>query len=68
VAPNTLAERCNLHTFRLAIEAVNTQLTAMGIAHLHVRSIACLEINVHVSLFALARPIINYNQGVPIVI
>ncbi len=54
MAPNTLAERCGLRTFRLAIETVNSQLTAMGIAHLHVRSIAGLEIKVHASLFALA--------------
>ena len=54
MAPNTLAERCGLRTFRLAIETVNSQLTAMGIAHLHVRSIVGLEIKVHASLLALA--------------
>jgi len=54
MAPNTRAEQCGLRTFRLAIETVNSQLTAMGIAHLHVRSVAGLEIKVHASLLALA--------------
>ncbi len=54
MAPNTLAERCGRRTFRHAIETVNSQLTAMGIAHLHVRSIVGLEIKVHASLLALA--------------
>lgn len=54
MVPNTLAERCGLCTFRLAIETVNSQLTAMGIGHLHVRSVAGLEIKVHASLLALA--------------
>src|SRR5947209_12385389 len=54
MAPNTLAERCGLCTFRLAIETVNSQLTAMGLGHLHVRSVAGLEIKVHASLLALA--------------
>ncbi len=50
----TRAERCGLHTFRPVIETVNSQLTAMGITHLHVHSITSLETNVHASLFALA--------------
>ena len=54
MTPNTRAEQCGLRTFRLTIETVNSQLTAMGIAHLHVRSVAGLEINVHASLLALA--------------
>ena len=54
MVPNTLAERCGLCTFRLAIETVNSQLTAMGIGRLHVRSVAGLEIKVHASLLALA--------------
>ena len=54
MVPNTLAERCGLRTFRLAIETVNSQLTAMGIGHLHVRSVVGLEIKVHASLLALA--------------
>ncbi len=54
MVPNTRAEQCGLRTFRLAIETVNSQLTAMGIAHLHVRSVAGLEIKVHASLLALA--------------
>jgi len=54
MAPNTRAEQCGLRTFRLAIETLNSQLTAMGIAHLHVRSVTGLEIKVHASLLALA--------------
>jgi len=54
MAPNTRAEQCGLRTFRLAIETLNSQLTAMGIARLHVRSVAGLEIKVHASLLALA--------------
>lgn len=54
MAPNTRAEQCGLRTFRLIIETVNSQLTAMGLAHLHVRSVAGLEIKVHASLLALA--------------
>ena len=54
MAPNTRAEQCGLRTFRLAIETVNSQLTAMGLGHLHVRSVAGLEIKVHASLLALA--------------
>ena len=54
MAPNTWAEQCGLRTFRLAIETVNSQLTAMGLSHLHVRSVAGLEIKVHASLLALA--------------
>jgi len=53
MAPNTRAAQCGC-TVRLAIETVNSQLTAMGIAHLHVRSVAGLEIKVHASLLALA--------------
>jgi len=53
MVPNTRAEQCGLRTFRLAIETVNSQLTAMGLAHLHVRSVAGLEIKVHASLLAL---------------
>ena len=52
--PHTRAEQCGLRTFRLASETVNSQLTAMGLAHLHVRSLAGLEIKVHASLLALA--------------
>jgi hypothetical protein len=54
MAPNTHAEQCGLRAFRLAIETVNSPLTAMGIGHLHVRSVAGLEIKVHASLLALA--------------
>jgi len=54
MTPNTRAEQWGLRTFRLAIETVNSQLTAMGLAHLHVRSVAGLEIKVHASLLALA--------------
>jgi len=54
MAPNTVAERCGLRTFRLTIETVNSQLAAMGIARLHVRSVAGLDITVHASLLALA--------------
>lgn len=54
MAPNTLAAQCGLRAFRLAIETVNSQLTAMGLAHLHVRSVTGLEIKVHASLLALA--------------
>ncbi len=54
MAPNTRAEQCGLRTFRLTIETLNSQLTAMGIAHLHVRSVAGLEIKVLASLLALA--------------
>jgi len=54
MAPNTRAEQCGLRTFRLAIETVNSQLSAMGLGHLHVRSVAGLEIKVHASLLALA--------------
>ena len=54
MTPNTRAEQCGLRTFRLTIETVNSQLTAMGIARLHVRSVAGLEIKVHASLLALA--------------
>jgi Transposase DDE domain len=53
MAPNTRAEQCGLRAFRLAIETVNSQLSAMGLGHLHVRSIAGLEIKVHASLLAL---------------
>jgi len=35
-------------------QAPNSQLTAMGLGHLHVRSVAVLEIKVHASLLALA--------------
>ncbi len=52
--PNTRADQCGLCTFRLTIETVNSQLAAMGIARLHVRSVAGLEIKVHASLLALA--------------
>ncbi len=54
MAPNTRAEQCGLRAFRLVIETVNSQLTAMGLSHLHVRSVAGLEIKVHASLLALA--------------
>jgi hypothetical protein len=54
MAPNTRAEQCGLRTVRLAIETAYSQLTAMGIARLHVRSVAGLEIKVHASLLALA--------------
>ena len=54
LAPNTRAERCGLRTFRLVIETLNSQLTAMGLGHVHVRSVAGLEIKVHASLLALA--------------
>jgi hypothetical protein len=54
MAPNTHAEQCGLRAFRWAIETVNSQLTAMGLAHLHVRSVVGLEIKVHASLLALA--------------
>jgi len=54
MGPNAFAERCGLRTFRLAIETVNSQLAAMGIARLHVRSVAGSEIKVHASLLALA--------------
>ena len=46
-------------TVRLAIETLNSQLTAMGIAYLHVRSIAGLEIKVQASLRALAHLNVN---------
>ncbi len=54
MGPNTFAERCGLRTFRLAIETVNSQLAARGIARLHVRSVAGLAIKVPASLLALA--------------
>ena len=54
MSPNTRAEQCGLRTFRSTIETVNSQLTAMGIARLHVRSVAGLEIKAHASLLALA--------------
>jgi Transposase DDE domain len=54
MAPNTRAEQCGLRTFRLVIETVNSQLAAMGLNHLHVRSVAGLQIKVHASLLALA--------------
>jgi len=54
MTPNTRAAPCGLRTVRLASETVNSQLTAMGLAHLHVRSLAGVEINVHASLLALA--------------
>jgi hypothetical protein len=54
MVPNTLAERCGLRTFRLAIETVNSQLTAMGLGHLQARSVAGLQIKVQASLLALA--------------
>jgi len=54
MAPNTRAAQCGLRTVRLAIETVNSHLTALGIAHLHVRSVAGLDITVHASLLALA--------------
>jgi hypothetical protein len=37
-----------------SIETVNSQLTAMGLGHLHARSVAGPEIKVHASLLALA--------------
>ncbi len=37
MAPHTRVEQCDPRTFRLAIETVNSQLTAMGIVHLHIR-------------------------------
>jgi len=54
MAPHTRAEQGGLRTVRRAIETLNSQLTAMGIAHLHVRSVAGLEIKVYASLLALA--------------
>ena len=54
MVPNTRAEQCGLRAFRRVIETVNSQLTAMGLAHLHVRSLAGLQIKVHASLLALA--------------
>jgi hypothetical protein len=54
MGPNTLAEQGGLRTFRLAIETVNSHLTAMGLDRLHVRAVAGLEIKVHASLLALA--------------
>jgi len=47
MAPRTRAEQCGLRTFRLTIETVYSQLAAMGIARLHVRSVAGLEIKVY---------------------
>ncbi len=52
--PHTRAEHCGLRTVRRAIETAYSQLTALGIARLHVRSVAGLEIKVHASLLALA--------------
>lgn len=43
IVPHTRTERCGLRTFHLASETVNSQLTAMGLARLHVRSVASLE-------------------------
>jgi len=54
MSPHTRAEQCGLRPFRATSETVNSQLTAMGIARLHVRSVAGLEIKVHASLLALA--------------
>jgi hypothetical protein len=54
MGPNTWAEQCGLRAFRLASETLNSQRTAMGLGHLHVRSVAGLEIKVLASLLALA--------------
>jgi len=54
MAPHTRAAQCGLRTVRLVIETVHSQLTALGLDRLHVRSVAALEINVHASLLALA--------------
>jgi len=54
MTPNMRDEQCGLRTFRVTIETLNRQLTAIGIAHLHVRSVVCLEINVHAVLLARA--------------
>ena len=63
MAPNTRAEECGLRTFLLTIETLNSQLTAMGLGHLHVRSIAGLEIKVHASLLALVRLNLDWQSG-----
>ena len=51
--PNEWADALALQEERRTIETVNSQLAAMGIQRLHVRSVAGLALKVHASLLAL---------------
>jgi hypothetical protein len=51
--PNEWDDALALQEERRRIETVNSQLAAMGIERLHVRSVAGLELKVHASLLAL---------------
>lgn len=53
MAPNTLAERAGLRTFRTTIETVNSQAEAMGIQHLRARTNAGFDLKVQASVLAL---------------
>ena len=51
--PNEWDDALALQEERHRIETVNSQLTAMGLERLHVRTVAGLELKVHASLLAL---------------
>ena len=51
--PNEWEDAVALHEERRRIETVFSQLAAMGVERLHVRSVAGLELKVHASLLAL---------------
>jgi hypothetical protein len=51
--PNEWDDALALQEERRRIETVNSQLAAMGIQHLHVRTVPGLELKVHASLLAL---------------
>jgi hypothetical protein len=52
--PNAWADKLALRAHRQRIETTNSQLEAMGLQRLHVRTSAGLELKVHASLLALA--------------
>lgn len=51
--PHAWVDEYELHHFRHTIETVNSQLEAMGLERLHVRTTAGLELKVQASLLAL---------------
>ena len=51
--PNAWEDAVALAEERRTIETVNSQLAAMGLERLHLRSVAGLELKVHASLLAL---------------
>lgn len=52
MAPNRWADKLALRAYRKRIETLYSQLTAMGIQHLHARTNIGLELKLHASLLA----------------